>query len=227
MKGSKTCSKKWLQAQGRFHGVWRALPRVKKGIGPRSRRRWAWPGGSTRSGLLLPGAGLFSSLLSARCPSAAKDTRTHGVSGLHVGLGDAVCHPPASSSRQLPREQEVRKAPGAHLHARYPPQPSFTSEARLQVPRSAEERPRLLDCRWPEKPESLRLPVVSQPHRLAQTPSYLRPPVSGWRSDGGLRGLPRPLLSGRGPSRKFLHVRTRTSACVASSQSAREAEVDV
>ena len=196
----------------------RSLQRAQVGVA------WGW---STRSGLLLPGAGLFSSLLSARCPSAAKDTRTHGVSGLHVGLGDAVCHPPASSSRQLPREQEVRKAPGAHLHARYPPQPSFTSEARLQVPRSAEERPPLLDCRWPEKPESLRLPVVSQPHRLAQTPSYLRPPVSGWRSDGGLRGLPRPLLSGRGPSRKFLHVRTRTSACVASSQSAQEAEVDV
>lgn len=186
---------------------------------------WGW---STRRGLLLPGPrpGLFSSVcLVPLCCERYVDT--HGISGLQVGLGDAVCHPPASSSPQLPCEQEVRKAPGAHLHARYPLQPSRPSKVPLQVPRFAEERPSLLDCRWPEKLESLRLPVVWQPHRLAQTPSYLQPPVSGWRSDGALRGLPRPLLSGRGPSRKFLHVRTRTSACVASSQSARDAEVDV
>lgn len=61
-----------------------------------------------------PRQGLFSSACSVPL-CWERHTDAHIISGLRVGLADAVCHPPASSSRQLPCEQEVGKVPGCPL----------------------------------------------------------------------------------------------------------------
>lgn len=87
--------------------------------------------------------------------------------------------------------KEGPRPPTCMPATRPPPSPPSPQRRPCRC-RAPGRRPRLLACRWPEKLESLRLPVVPQPHQSAWTPSYLWPPVSGWRGDGGSGVFPGP-----------------------------------